>query len=215
MALRADGRLARGERLRRRSSRHERLTKFGLDLRRIVLAFSGESQQRNVRNLEDAFNKSISHLAIMAFMTLVIKFDAREWSHGARVAQQVIHMLSVDAVSMRLVIGGSPRNKKHIVEIHFRADDGSIANNIRQHTEKRSLGRRDKIITHSVGELACISGGAISTQKQSNSWPRHPSLLCAIDRLEIGRVGAWRWGWLMPHLDTRRSPRMVALQQLA
>ena len=81
-------------------------------------------QQRQSRNLKDLINELISFLSITSCVTLIIQFNSQNRGHRSRIAQQKIHVLSVDLVFVRLFLVRT-RYKKDIGQIYFGADEGN------------------------------------------------------------------------------------------
>jgi hypothetical protein len=99
-------------------------------------------------------HKFITLLPLWSGMTFVVQLNADDWPHRLWVAQQEIHMLSINAIQSHSVFSVvSGFGKKQVCQRHLRTNHQPPVYNRPKHHVKALLGRGKKIVTESVWEV--------------------------------------------------------------
>ena len=98
-------------------------------------------------------------------MARVIEFDTTHRLHCCRFAQHEINVFAVDLVSYAPVFPGT-LHIEEIGQIDFRADDGSIAAGLLQHSTERKFGGRQKVVTQAVWQWGRFSRSTKADSKK-------------------------------------------------
>jgi len=83
--------------------------------------------QRQPGCLEHRIHKPVPLLSGCTFVARVIQLEPKERTHCHGVAQEEVHMLAVDAVSVALVLVRA-NHEEHICKVHLGAHGGPMSN---------------------------------------------------------------------------------------